>query len=508
MWTQFLQIQWWTGFNSPPVHYLLPLFFWLRLILASHPRLVVQGQEYTYTRNAPVVYGTPTESVDVIPQIERWTGLDSPPAHYPMAARSGWHAKVGQAGLEQTNSIQFKFKFKFKVQSSKFKVQSSRIMYVGTSERFQRALSKARQGKEGAYKNVYGYSWGKKDHANADNERLKGKGEPGRTLARARAAMGYVRAVGARVSFDAAADGDGGCGVELRAGAKVKLSSRKMPESSISCSSGSSSFPTANCVGANSSTSASPAQLSQLDVELLRARAYERRDGDAAASPRAAYSGARGVAGSSCWRSAPMHHSHRALRERVRILVYALSVERRHGGGRDERVRAVGAGVAGGVREGAGGGEGGGGGRGGACEASDEQGHSDESGEGGGEPGGAVDALGRSGTGNWKGEPPPPHDEPRRALLELAEHQAHTGGAGGGVQVLHGLFALQGRVARRCAEGERELRGGGVGVEDGGDEGAELGEAEGREAGRQRRRRLGRRGECMAAVEGKDEEGK
>jgi hypothetical protein len=39
------------------------------------------------------------------------------------------------------------------------------------------------------------------------------------------------------------------------------------------------------------------AQLSQFDVQLPRPRAYERRDGDAATSPRAAYSGASGVAG-------------------------------------------------------------------------------------------------------------------------------------------------------------------------------------------------------------------
>ncbi|KAJ7802730.1 hypothetical protein B0H14DRAFT_2891195, partial [Mycena olivaceomarginata] len=167
--------------------------------------------------------------------------------------------------------------------------------------------------------------------------------------------MGYVRAVGARVSFDAAADGDGGGGVEL----KVKFSSRKMPESSISCSSGSSSFPAANCVGANSTLVdlGLPAQLSQLDVQLPRARAYEGRDGDAAASPRAAYSGASGVAGvvvGGVRLAAPIHHLYRALRGRVRVLVYALPIERRvrHGGGRDERVRAVGAGVAGGVREG------------------------------------------------------------------------------------------------------------------------------------------------------------
>ncbi|KAJ7722908.1 hypothetical protein B0H14DRAFT_3170104 [Mycena olivaceomarginata] len=71
--------------------------------------------------------------------------------------------------------------------------------------------------------------------ANADNERLKGKGEPGRTLTRARPAMGYVRAGGGkRVSFDAAADGNGGGGVELRAGTKVKFSSRKTPDPSIS----------------------------------------------------------------------------------------------------------------------------------------------------------------------------------------------------------------------------------------------------------------------------------
>ncbi|KAJ7787769.1 hypothetical protein B0H14DRAFT_3579016 [Mycena olivaceomarginata] len=254
-----------------------------------------------------------------------------------------------------------------------------------------------------------------------------------------------------------------------------------------------------------------PAQLSQLDVQLPRARAYERRDGDAPASPRAAYPGASGVAGvvvggvvrirARQRLAAPMHHPHRALRKRVRVLVYALPIERgvRHGGGRDERVRAVGAGVAGGLREGAGRREGGGGGRGRGVRGvgdSDEQGHSDESGsesgEGSGEPGAQVNAsgaevetrsycaargsLGRSGSGTWEGEPPPPHDERRCALLELVEHQAHAGGAGGGVQVLHGFFALQGRVARRCAEGEREGRGGGVGVEGGGDEGAELGE--------------------------------
>ncbi|KAJ7802056.1 hypothetical protein B0H14DRAFT_3155253 [Mycena olivaceomarginata] len=278
-----------------------------------------------------------------------------------------------------------------------------------------------------------------------------------------------------------------------------------------------------------------PAQLSQLDVQLPRARAYERRDGDAPAPPRAAYPGARGRL------AAAMHHPYRALPERVRVLVYALSINIERGvsgGGRDERVRAVGAGVAGGVREGAGGGEGGGGGRGRGVRGAGRAGTLGRVGVGVGRGrrgargageceragGGAlvlrregevrpeqrrVDAgrgLGRRGSGNWKGEPPPPHDERRGALLELAEHQAHAGGAGGGVQVLHGLFALQGGVAGRCAEGERERRGGGVGVEGGGDEGAELGEAEGREAGGRHRRRLGRRGGVH--VEGKDEEGK
>ncbi|KAJ7323601.1 hypothetical protein DFH08DRAFT_887458 [Mycena albidolilacea] len=150
-----------------------------------------------------------------------------------------------------------------------------------------------------------------------------------------------------------------------------------MPESSISCSS-CCSFSPPNRVGTNwtSSTSASPlSSLSSTSSSL--ARAYERRDVDAAASPRAAYSGASGVAGvvvvggvirirARQRLAAPVHHPYRALRERVRVLVYALPVQRgvRHGGGRDERVRAVGGGVAGGVRKGAGRGEGGGGGRG------------------------------------------------------------------------------------------------------------------------------------------------
>ncbi|KAJ7695623.1 hypothetical protein B0H14DRAFT_2650427 [Mycena olivaceomarginata] len=230
-----------------------------------------------------------------------------------------------------------------------------------------------------------------------------------------------------------------------------------------------------------------PVQLSQLDVQLPRARAYERRDGDTAASPRAAYPGARGVARRL---AAPMHHPHCALRERVRVLVYALPIERgvRHGGGRDERREDCARELVAEKEEAVG--------EGGACEASDEQGHSDESGEGGGEQGaqmnlsggggrGALvlrregqvrpeqrrvdagrgaDALGRR-TGTWKGGPPP-HDERCRAVLELAEHQAHArgicGGGGGEVmQILRGLFALQDRVVRRCAEGESEGRGGG-----------------------------------------------
>jgi hypothetical protein len=40
-----------------------------------------------------------------------------------------------------------------------------------------------------------------------------------------------------------------------------------------------------------------PAQLSQLDVQLPCARTYEQCNGDAAASPRVAYSGAGSVAG-------------------------------------------------------------------------------------------------------------------------------------------------------------------------------------------------------------------
>jgi hypothetical protein len=68
-------------------------------------------------------------------------------------------------------------------------------------------------------------------------------------------------------------------------------------------------------------------------------------------------------------------------------------------------------------------------GEGGACEASDEQGHSDESGESGGESGAQVNASG----------------------AEVDAH-AHCSYCTGRVQVLRGLFALQGRVARRCAE--------------------------------------------------------
>ncbi|KAJ7690287.1 hypothetical protein B0H14DRAFT_3175847 [Mycena olivaceomarginata] len=331
----------------------------------------------------------------------------------------------------------------------------------------------------------------------------EGRASPGAPLRVRGAAMGYVRAVGARVSFDSAADGDGGGGVELRAETKVKFSSRKMPESSISGSSCSSSFPTASCVGANSSASASPLNsLSSTSSSLARAR----------------MSGAMGTRWSLPRLAAP-HHPYRALRERVHVLVYALPIERGvSGGGRDELLRAVGGGIAGGVREGAGRGEGGGGGRGrgvrgvgragalgrvgvGVGSGRRRAGGAGECERGGGrcalvlrregevrpeqarvDAGRAADALGCR-TGTWKGEPSPPHGECRRALVELAEHQAHAGGAGGGVQVLHRLFALQGRVARRCAEGERERRGGGIGVEGGGDEGAELGEAEGREAG-------------------------
>ncbi|KAJ7763909.1 hypothetical protein B0H14DRAFT_3594074 [Mycena olivaceomarginata] len=44
-----------------------------------------------------------------------------------------------------------------------------------------------------------------------------------------------------------------------------------------------------------------PAQLSQFDVQLPLPRTYERRDGDAAASHRAAYSGASGPPSRSSW---------------------------------------------------------------------------------------------------------------------------------------------------------------------------------------------------------------
>ncbi|KAJ7323576.1 hypothetical protein DFH08DRAFT_1029136 [Mycena albidolilacea] len=244
-------------------------------------------------------------------------------------------------------------------------------VYVGTSERFQKASSKARQDKEGAYKNErlrLQLGWGKKDHA--DNDRLSGNGEPGRprTLAMrpwrdGEAAMGYIRAVGARARPAVPVR----CGEDEEPfGARVidflffliLVLSTELRRHAL------------DLVDLGL-----PAQLSQLDVQLPRARAYERRDGDTAGSPRAAYPGASGVAGvvvggviRICAQqrlAAPMHHSYRALRERVRVLVYAHSVVLRHA----EK-------------------------EGGACEASDEQGHSDESGEGGGDSGAQVNASG------------------------------------------------------------------------------------------------------------------
>ncbi|KAJ7690283.1 hypothetical protein B0H14DRAFT_3665954 [Mycena olivaceomarginata] len=165
-----------------------------------------------------------------------------------------------------------------------------------------------------------------------------------------------------------------------------------------------------------------PAQLSQLDVQLPRARAYERRDGDAADSPRAAYPGASGVAGvvvgvirirARQRLAAPMHHPYRALRKRAGMNKYRQSELEYREECESELVAEK--------EEAAG--------EGGACEASDEQGHSDESGEGGGESGAQVNASGAE-----------------------VDADARCSYCTGRVQVLHGLFALQGRVTRRCAE--------------------------------------------------------
>ncbi|KAJ7690289.1 hypothetical protein B0H14DRAFT_2652466 [Mycena olivaceomarginata] len=293
-------------------------------------------------QQAPVVYGTPTESVQRFSKIERWMGFDSPPVHRP--------------AIEDFSHLFFGFVLVIGISRATRKSWHAKCMWVQANDSKER---RARQGKEGAYKNEslrLQLGWGKKDpaDADADNERLKGKGKPGRTLARARAAMGYVRAVGARVSFDDAADGDGGGGVELRAG--MNSSARKMPESSISCS----SFFPPNCVGTNPtpSTSASPlSSLNSTSSSLARAR----MSGAMGTRRPRPVRRTRGLAAASQLRctilTAPFANG-------VRVLVYALGVELRRGGGGDERVRAVGAGVVGGVREGAGGGEGGGRGRG------------------------------------------------------------------------------------------------------------------------------------------------
>ncbi|KAJ7756743.1 hypothetical protein B0H14DRAFT_3599202 [Mycena olivaceomarginata] len=455
-------IHWWTGFDSPPLH----SFFLVDITVFRTPRRA--GQEYM--QNAPVVYGTPTES-----RISDWA---------------------------ESNNIKFKFKG-----------------VCGYKRTIPKSVEqgKARQGearKERTRTNVYGYSWiglgwGKKDHmykitssaiervglafssccdwggeehrgvececseggrgrnANADNERLKGKGEPGRTLARAggdgvRPGGGGTcelrRRGGRGRGKRGAARGDEPFGeedarvVDLLLFRLLVLSDSELRRHEL------------DLVALGLA-----AQLSQLNVQLPRPCAYERRDGDAPASPRAAYPGASGVAGvvvvggvirihARQHLAAPMHHPHRALRERVRVLVYARPIERGvSGGGRDERVRAVGGGVAGGVREGAGGGEGGGGGRGRGVRGV-----------------GRAGALGRVGVGVGGG---------RRG----------AGGAGrGGSSMCGGRARAAGRG--RQSRGRRRR---------------------GNSARLKGERRVGDidddlddEGECMAGVEGKDEEGK
>ncbi|KAJ7756740.1 hypothetical protein B0H14DRAFT_3166273 [Mycena olivaceomarginata] len=347
-------------------------------------------------QHAPVVYGTPTES---------WTGFDSPPVHYPWELEdfSLWFfgfVLVPFVGISRAARKSWDAKFKGN-------------LYVGTGERFQRASSKARQGearKERTRTNVYGYSWvglgwGKKD-------RIAGRGG----------------AAANRVECGCSEGGVGG-GVSARNPPASPLQPQTQTQTPTTTGSAGTASPGAPLRGRGRRWGevlgeedarvvdlrlflllvlsggelrrheldlvalGLPAQLSQLDVQLPRARAYERRDGDAAASPRPTYPGARGVAGvvvggvirirTRQRLAAPMHHPYRALRERVRILVYALPIER---GVRDERREECERELVAEKEEAVG--------EGGACEASDEQGHSDESGEGGGEKGAQVNASG------------------------------------------------------------------------------------------------------------------
>jgi hypothetical protein len=69
-----IQLEWWTVAGSS-------LFLCFLANITHSLRLVIQGQEYV--QQAPVVYGIPTESVD-LRRIERWTGFDSPPVHIRM----------------------------------------------------------------------------------------------------------------------------------------------------------------------------------------------------------------------------------------------------------------------------------------------------------------------------------------------------------------------------------------------------------------------------------------
>ncbi|KAJ7745614.1 hypothetical protein B0H14DRAFT_2637092 [Mycena olivaceomarginata] len=587
------------GFNSPPVHYLPPIF-WLRLILA-HPRLVVLGQEYTYMRNAPgqeymqqapVVYGTPTESVD-IRRIERWTGFDSPPVHIRMVPTIFFkklHSKGSRVEprihgsadcadrVRYTHQIKYSIRIQLKwwmgidSQPGQEYMQQAPVVYGTPTDvcGYKRTIpksveqGKARKertrtstvtvglGQEGLYEQddyvqqllrlgrggalgdrvriQRGREWDEESahvvplhHRSSRGRRRRQRQRPTQREWRARAhAHPCSAAVAGRGGGDGVRPGGGGTcelrrrggrGRERRSGAARGDKGEVLIEEDArvvdSCSSGSSTFPTANCVGANSSPSASPlSSLSSTSSSLARAR-NKRRDGDAAASPRAAHPGARSVAGLRCttltvpfangsassYTPSPSSAGSGMNEYGRSALEYREECERELVAEKEEAV-----------------------GEGGACEASDEQGDSDESGEGGGEPGAqvrpeqcGVDAgrgLGRSRSGNWKGEPPPPHDERRGALLELAEHQAHAGGAGGGMQVLHGLFALQGRVARRCAEEERKGRGRGSN--------SSAAEMRARNSARLKGERragdvdgdLDDEGECMAGVEGKDEEGK
>jgi hypothetical protein len=177
-------------------------------------------------------------------------------------------------------------------------------------------------------------------------------------------------------------------------------------------------------------------------------------------------------------------------------------------------------------------------GEGGVCEASDEQGHSEESGEGegegGGEPGAQVNASGahsycaargRYGLNSAEstlGTVPTlldvelelgREDRRRRALLELTEHQAHARGVCGGggrevMQILRGLFCAAGRGGSSMCGGR--ARGAGQGSK------SSAAEMRVRNSARLKGERragdvdgdLDDEGECMAGVEGKDEEGK